>query len=220
MIIPVDKIYVLHLCECPERLSHFNEEYDKMEIENPFEIWWACKHPHTYEIAHYLRSENKFQWNCYGNGNAYNCAREHYSIIKQAYYRGFSTIAIFEDDWTWKDGKEKIQNFFNQKIKENWDIITFGYYYNPSYTNNNDIYDVDEIKINKITEVTNDCWGTPFYMLNRNGMKYYLNYMDNTFATADYPLAVAPRYKYINYYKSNISLFKYVEEIKSEIQNG
>lgn len=204
MKLPFDKIYCLHLAESPERLDSSKEEFTKMGIYDDVDYWWTCRHPYTKEIHDFLVSIEHFRINAINAPNAYNCSRNWYEIIKTSYLRGFEHILCIEDEF----------KTFMKKIPNDYDIIRFGYLNDNVFNNNECFYIQDYDKF---------IYGTQMFALNRNGMKYYIDYMDEYFGAADFPLGCID---YItvkgitNYFTSkNFYDLKYHDIVKSEIIN-
>lgn len=186
MILPFEEIYVLTLCEDKTRLQNFFAEIKKIGIENHIKVWYACKHPYTKTICNYLHDNGNFVWNGLGNGSAFNCTREHYNIIKQAFCRGIKSILVFEDDFCFKDDIDNIKEFLCKELPINWNSIRYGYIQTPldKYFNDNlTTPDNYEYILN-----TYKLWGTQCYALNQNGMINYIKYMNNNYGVADLPL--------------------------------
>ena len=111
MKLPFDKVYMLHLAENENRLNFMVDQFKHHGISKQVEIWWTCKRDISIEIGNKLNSLHTEQYDWYqGNeeskgvyGGVFNCAFEHYTIIKQAYLRGFESILIIEDEYSLAD---------------------------------------------------------------------------------------------------------------------
>lgn len=148
-----------------------------------------------------------------GNGNAFNCTREHYNIIKQAYYRGIESVLVFEDDFIFND-VEKTIKMFSQKLPDDWKLIQYAYSNGTKEEFDEPVLDFFELV--PITE-ENHHWSTSCYALSRAGMKYYIDYMSKEYSVADYPLYES--YKYISgCYCTNENICGFNENLKTTIQ--
>ena len=178
MKLPFDKIYCLHLTESEERLNSSKQEFIKMGIYDDVNYWWTCRHPYTKEIHDFLVSNGFFRINIMNAPNAYNCARNWYEIIKTSYLRGYEHILCFEDDIIFNVSKEEFETFMNN-IPNDYDIIRFAYIdHNNTFKDNECLY---------VEDYNNFFYGAMMFALNRNGMKYYIDYMDEHFGAADFP---------------------------------
>lgn len=121
--------------------------------------------------------------------NEYDCARNHYTIIKTAYDLGYEHILVMEDDIRFlKDAN--IFNMYLKKIPNDYDVLQFG-----AFTMEPDIekYLLDDELWFEHEDVP--AWNTSMYALSRRGMIYYLGCMDTLFRQADVPLYIAPLQK-------------------------
>jgi GR25 family glycosyltransferase involved in LPS biosynthesis len=211
MILPFDKIYCLHLAEDKEKLNHLNKELEKLGIKNQVEIWWTCKKPistiignsiNTLKTLYYEKMKN-YKPNVYAG--VFNCAFEHYTIIKQSYLRGFDSILIIEDDITFIDDIKKIEEVFNS-IPSNYDLIKY---------HSTEVAIIESsICINKYYYT--NCFGvcsTKCYALSRKGMEKVIRYYESSFECADVVLNKL-MYNYYNkngedYYEFKDSSFNY-----------
>ena len=158
MKLPFDKIYCLHLSEDKERENQIKKQFKFLGITKQVDIWWTCKRDISNKIGKMITSLHTKFYNTYSKnnnklyGNVFNCSFEHYSIIKQAYMRGFNNILIIEDDVVFNRDKEKIQYIMNN-IPDDYDIIKF---FNE-FTNN--LYDNEPVKfINNKTDLKINLW--------------------------------------------------------------
>lgn len=133
--------------------------------------------------------------------NEYDCSRNHYSMIKQAYDLGWDEILIIEDDLQFiKD--PSIWDTYLAAIPKDYDIIQFG-----GFTADPKIikYLTAEDLWFKHKDV--GVWTTSMYALSRKGMSFYLAFMDKIFWVADGPLYKAPlNDKLINTYLCKMPL--------------
>lgn len=188
--LPFDKIYVLHLAECDYRYYRIMTELEKIGIRDQVEIWWTCKRfeKENNKIKDtFLSLRTDFYDEVDRYPSVFNCALEHYTIIKQAYLRGFENIMIMEDDLYFFN-KINLENIFNNLPKDAdiikyysivWDeAINMEEEYNQILNNFYDFFikklknNVNEtfFKVNNIETHFAGC-----YSLNRKGMKYIIN---------------------------------------------
>lgn len=173
-----DKIYCLHCCEDKKRESHIISQFNKLGID--FDMWWACRHPNGDAIITAINHYNRGQLT---KPNEFNCTREHYSIIKQAYERGFEKILIFEDD-IWLLNDINIWNNMFESLPDDWDILRLGgLYEEPMPFNRNILFQEHKYWVKRHSNI----WSTAGYALTRKGMKYYIDFMDSLYVPADGP---------------------------------
>lgn len=220
MKLPFDKVYMLHLAENENRLNFMVEQFKHHGISKQVEIWWTCKRDISVEIGNNLNSLHTDAYDWYkGNektkgvyGGVFNFAFEHYTIIKQAYLRGFESILIIEDDCEFIKDKKLFKDIFDN-IPEDYDIIK--YHNGVFYENDND----DNI-INKYYNRCNFAKGnTTCYALKRRGMELVINQYNKCFEPSDIVLDKAMDYnscKEVNSYAVN-KLVNYVEGFISNI---
>lgn len=193
MELPFDKIYVLHL---PTDITRVNNVKQLLEKISNITVFNSIYIPKVYNIANLLKNNNMFFWNGLGNGTALACTINHYTIIKQAYEEGSNSILILEDDISYND--EYFYVFNN--LPNDWDCIRFCWVNNIQ----GNIYYPN--KYEYFTKSKLATWGTQCYALNRKGMKYYLDSMNNNFAVADNPLFTL-LYTDLKQYYCNINVF-------------
>jgi hypothetical protein len=184
-----DKVYCLHLAESTERYDFILKEFIKMGITDQVEIWWSVKRPISTKIGNYIKSLHSDYYNTFKKynpelyGAVFNVAFEFYTIIKQAYLRGFNSILLMEDDIIFNKPIEFYINLFNN-LPEDWDVLRLGYADNKKYIDKNFLYSCGE----QLVKCDIFLPGTCMFALNRRGMEYYINYMNDKFEWSDAPL--------------------------------
>ena len=145
------------------------------------------------------------------------CAISHYEIVNIAYNIGYDYIMICEDDITFN--KEQLYEFINN-APEDFDILQF-YALDlelpqKSLIDKNQLLQLYNDKIYWY-KVTQECtrYGTVLYILNRNGMKYYLDRQNEQLNIADNPFLISYNYN-INHY---IPTIKIISEIGNSNQS-
>ena len=149
------------------------------------------------------------------NGGVFNCTREHYTIIKQAYLKGLNSVAIIEDDVSFYNDFNLWELYMNN-IPQDWDILRIGSLRSIAERqycdNTSNLWVLQE----------NVLWGTQFYALNRKGMKYIIDFIDTVYTPIDLPLA---------YYRSDINVYipnkelcicledSYISDIRGDISD-
>lgn len=191
MKLPFDKIYCLHLTENKERYNNILQQFDKLNIENDIDIWYSVLRPFSTFIGDkidtlhtnaYNKLKESFNENLYGS--VFNVSMEFYTIIKQAYLRGFNSICLLEDDFVLKDELDYEQIFNN--LPDDWDILRLAYSYIHEKWMKEDLD-----FINSPDFFVKKNWGfggMHFIALNRKAMEYYINFMDDKFEYADAPI--------------------------------
>lgn len=196
-----DKIYWLHCVEDKDRLPHLQAQQEKQDILKNTEIWWTCRQPHCDVIIKALMNARK------GidltKPAEFNCMREHYTIIKQAYLRGFKSVLIFEDDcFIIKD--KAIWEAFMNNIPEDYNILRLGGLCDFDHPELIDLYKQGIYW----TKPNFGLWSTAGYALDRKGMKYFIKFCDNLFVAADMPLFwntnTLPYLGYTNFHKDDV----------------
>lgn len=151
--------------------------------DEAFRIQYATTFPYNDLI---MNSFNESERGKLNHPNEYDCARNHYTIIKTAYDLGYEHILVMEDDIRFlKDAN--IFNMYIKKIPNDYDILRFGAFTLEPYIEKYLLGDEFWFK-HKDALV----WNTSMYALSRRGMIYYLACMDTLLSMADVPLYVAP----------------------------
>lgn len=153
--------------------------------------------------------------------NEYDCTRNHYSIVKQAYDRGDNYVLIMEDDIMFLSNFDLFNKFIDH-IPDDFDILQCG-----GFTTDSRI--IDELRdINYYTDDIDNVndywylnesiglWNCSMYVLSRKGMEYYINFINKILWVADGPLYKAPlNKKIIKIYNPRIPLV--IQEDKNKI---
>lgn len=190
-----DEIFVIHLADNMYRMLNIDEQFLKLEIKPT--IYYTTKRPFSNKIANVFRPV--IETNYYngieasGNsnvyGNVFNCTLAHYDIIKTSYERGLERILICEDDICFCDDLNLIHKYFNT-FPEDYDIIK---YHSSFFKYNNKEIGFTKYSRNKFTDCygnIGDIFSTMCYSLNRSGMKYYIEFINNCFSAADIPFCI------------------------------
>lgn len=204
--LPFDYIYCILLPTNSERVENVKKQCELLNNVNVFNSIYI---PNVYSLSNFLKQNDKFRWNGWGNGTALNCTLNHYTVIKQAYDANSKSVLIFEDDVTFNtENINKINEVINN-IPKNYNILRFEWVkeFNGYVRKNERGY---FIKTNKPS------WGTQCYALDRKGMEYYLKYINNMLSVADMPLYESYIY-HLNQYYCNIEICKELN-FKSTIQ--
>lgn len=143
---------------------------------------------------------NQSKSGIFSKPNEYDCARNHYNIVRTCYDLGYENCLILEDDILFMKDAVKIINYI-ENIPEDYDVIQFGgFTVDPFWTyikneNKTDLW----LKHDKL-----GIWNCSMYALSRAGMEYYIAYMEKIFCVADYPVYAAGKtnYKLVNTYIS------------------
>jgi GR25 family glycosyltransferase involved in LPS biosynthesis len=215
-----DIIYVLSMSDRKDRRN---------SIENQFFVLLACEPEQNNIIRYFYGTKFKYNniiadsFNRTGTGrftkpNEYDCARNHYSMVKICYDLGYEHCLIMEDDILFMTDYEKIKEYMNT-IPDDYDILQFGGF-------------TTDTRILKYTEEGNEnwvkhedvgVWNCSMYALSRKGMEYYLAFMDKIFWVADGPLYKAPlNKKLVNTYISRepVVIQADKEDSESDIRNS
>ena len=186
MKLPFDKVYCLHLAEAEYRYVTSKYYFEQVGVLDQIEYWWTVKRPFDCNCIEYFPALKNVYYDNYVSKNSsvyaavFNCAYEHYTIVKQAYLRGFNSILIFEDDVKIHVNKEQFENIMNN-VPSDFDIIQF---YDTDRWYRKQAYEIVDILENKdftkfIKPPTNlDKYSTLCYALSRNGMKEVIDIHD------------------------------------------
>lgn len=204
----IDKIYFLHLSDRYDREKWMNQQIQKIGFpKDKVNIWWTCRRNISNEIYKNVVHDNlnienyidkDICQNPYLGGGVFNCAFEHYTIIRTSYERGFEHILIFEDDAEFFVNLDTFK-YFISKLPDNYICCKF---FNQTFTKNkkyNNIkydlpYNLENIKepyslINNINKKNISYFkycSTISYMLNREGMKKVIEIYNKNFLVADH----------------------------------
>ena len=199
-----DKIYILTMSNRSDRRELIEKELTAMQIDLPDETnfiryYYGTTFPYNNIIADAFNNTGKGRFT---KPNEYDCARNHYAMIKICYDLGYEHCMILEDDILFLNNADKLADYFNE-LPNNYDIVQFGGFtadpYIKQYTNTENKW---------VKHKKTGVWTTAGYAMSRRGMEYFLAFMDGvSFWVADGPLYKAPlNDKIINVYLSNIPL--------------
>ena len=104
---------------------------------------------------------------------SFGCAIAHYTVIKDAYLRGFENILIFEDDFRIND-METFEHTVNAFRQSGFD------YANLILGRNND----SELFLRQALS-SDDISAAAAYMLSRKGMEYFIDRYENDLTYSD-----------------------------------
>ena len=121
--LPFDYIYCILLPSNAERVENVKKQ---CELLNNVKVFNSIYIPNVYSLSNFLKQNDKFRWNGWGNGTALNCTLNHYTVIKQAYDANAKSVLIFEDDVTFNN--ENI-NKINEVMNNIQFYHIFPYYY-------------------------------------------------------------------------------------------
>lgn len=179
------------------------------------DIYYATTFPYNGLICNAF---NNLGTRVFTKPNEFDCARNHYAIVRKALDLGYEHLLVIEDDIRFLKDQDKLMEYINV-LPDDYDIIQFGGF-------------TDNLKIEKYLTSPEDfhyfehkdvgCWTTAMYALSRKGMQYYLAFMDKLFWVADGPLYKAPiNDKLVKSYLSKIPLVIQEDKnlVSSDIRN-
>lgn len=190
LISDFDKIYILHLSNNTDRYVHILNEFKRMNLSDKIDIWWTCKRNISIDIGNNLNSIHTRYYDDFKRYNkdiyaaVFNCAFEHYTIIKTSYERGFNNIMIFEDDICFIENREYFDKCISL-IPDNYKICKL------YHTNNSLNICTDFSKSENLFKKCNNhnkyltSLSTAAYCLNRIGMELMINSYHKNFTCAD-----------------------------------
>lgn len=192
-----DKIYLLTLSSRKERLQHMKNMLKDFNINTVnINIQKATAFPYNNIIIKAFNQNSTKR--CFTKPNEYDCARNHYAMIKQALDEGCEHILIMEDDICFLNNIEIFSQYISN-IPDDYDIIQFS-----GFTADSNAANLKDLITNNTYWVKHPnifVWTTAMYALSKKGMQYYISFMDKWFTVADMPLYKAPlNYKIINSY--------------------
>lgn len=164
-------------------------EFEKVSILDQVEYWWTVKRMFLKDI-HTIQPSMRtwFYDKCYNKenkkhiyANVANCAIEHYTIIKQAYKRGFERILIMEDDIVFRIDANQF-DIVMSNIPQDFDLITYRNGFRNVY-HPNSFKVINDENLRQYIHITQNSknWmqnGTLMYAVNRNMMKFIIDYYD------------------------------------------
>ncbi len=184
-----DHIVVLTLSNRPDRQQSIMQQlkYIGMVDVSDVEFWYATPFPYNGLICEAFNA--KYGKQMFDFPNEFDCARNHYGIVRKAFDLDYKNVLIMEDDIAFLKDSDKFISYIDA-IPDDFDILQFDAYNSKQepqimelLQNNSDKwYKHDKIKM----------WNADCYALSRKGMEYYLAYMDICFSKADQPLYFAP----------------------------
>lgn len=202
MKLPFDKVYCLHLAENKQKYDLMMQEYEKVGITDQVNIWWTVKRNISALIGNNIKSLHSKWYDICRQTNpliyaaVFNCAFEHYTIVKQALLRGFDTILVFEDDIKFIDNIEAVEKAFTN-LPDRWDVLKFCNGSNCRQFNIPDYNGEDDLWY-KVDYVYKSEESTACYAFNRKAMEFYIECMDRFFIYADgiFPIFIDKEFEY------------------------
>lgn len=195
-----NNIYLLTLSSRTDRRDSMLNMLSNIGMKNnEINIHYATPFPYNDII---IDAFNKTKKGRFTKPNEYDCSRNHYAIIKEAYDLGYKYCLIVEDDLRFLNNEKLFEEYIDN-IPDDFDIIQFGGF--TTDPNVKKYLGTDKGFWVKHRDV--GLWTTSMYALSRKGMSYYLAFMDKIFWVADGPTYKAPlNDKLINTYMSTIPL--------------
>lgn len=194
-------IYVLTMSNRHDRQQHIIHQLEQIGLQdkNDINIIYATPFPYNNIIADAFNATNKGKFT---KPNEFDCARNHYGMVKRSYDLWHNRCLIIEDDILFIND-ESIWDKYINAIPDDFDILQFGgFTVDPNVTK---YLGEDKIPWTKHKDV--GLWNCSMYALSRKGMEYYIRFMNKIFWVADGPLYKAPiNDKIINTYMPSIPL--------------
>lgn len=200
-----DKMYCLTLIDNTDRQEKMVNFFKELGIEKNIQFWYTCKKPLCATIAKRFFATDR------NDSAVMDCTLQHYSMIKTAYDLGAKTVCVLEDDITSNVPIDELKVALS-KAPTDFDIIRFGF-------STNDIVK-GEFVYADASNTNVKLWGTQFYALSRNGMEYYMKYLENKITVADEPFFNCEKIQEnkLKYYIMNSKYIHHnVEDFKSDI---
>lgn len=216
--------HVLTMSHRKDRQEHITDQLIKIGWDNFYDmshvnIHYGTTWPYNDFI---MNAVNAAGIGRFTKANEYDCTRNHYSIVKQAYDKGDNYVLIMEDDIRFLNNFD-IFNKFIEYVPCDFDILQCGGF----TTDPNIIPELRTIKDYNNQNSINDywylnesigLWNCSMYILSRRGMEYYINFINKILWVADGPLYKAPlNKKIIKIYNPRIPLV--IQEDKNKISS-
>ena len=201
MKLPFDKVYCLHLATDTDRYEYCQKLFSKLGISDQVNYWWTTKRKISNIIGASLKTfkteyyEYVYRINPTVYGSLFNCTLEQYTIVKQAYERGFENILFMEDELTFIDDIDVIEYVMTKSIPDDYDVLKFisgnGMYmfHKKPYTKeliNDSVPYFKKLSFDKDIDGNNALLTNACFALSRNGMRFFIDFLDDTFTYADH----------------------------------
>lgn len=215
-----DCIVILSLSSREDRRIMLEKQLESFGIPKPgseefIRYNYATGFPYNNLIASAFVQSGKGRFT---KPNEYDCARNHYNIVKSSLELGYEHVLILEDDILFMKDEEKIIKYLDE-MPDDYDVIQFGGFTADSAWNHYKSSS-DELWL-KHREV--GIWNCSMYALSRRGMQFYIAFMDKIFCVADMPVYKAPlNDKIIQTYISRepVVIQADKDEVASDIRNA
>ena len=216
------RIYILTLTTRKDRQELVKRQLKALGLPEPDETdfirwFYAVPFPHNALIADAFNKSGKGRFT---KANEFDCARNHYSIVKIARdtFDDNDHVLILEDDILLPKDADVLTGYLNA-LPSDYDIAQFGGFTTDprirEYMNNDKLW----VKHKHV-----GVWNASGYALSRRGMEFYITFMDSVlFWVADGPLYKAPLSdKLVNTYISREPLVIQAskERLTSDIRNA
>lgn len=228
LISKFDKVYIIHCVENKNRYDNIKFQLDNLitNYKDRIEIYNTCYFPHNNICANAMIFSGKSRYLI--NGNEFSLTREFYRIIKTSYLLGYDRILIFEDDFSLM--KQEYMGAFINAFPDDFDIIQLSYQIPSFLYDFNNIFNQYQNNGKFWIEKEFGGWSNNGLALSRNGMKYWIDRIDNEFQAADIPIHESKNsklyYGYLNasnkdikHYIPTIPLI-YIDGIESTVQQS
>jgi hypothetical protein len=224
------KIICLHLNENKDRLEHIISEHKRMGLEDNLQVSSFTKLPINNIIgdrltelrtSHYNWVKKNVDKNVYGC--VFSCLYNWIILISQALNSDEDSVLFIEDDITYNCDKKTFQHYIDN-IPEDCDISLFNVGFSTGWENNGKSSWIkqSENKMYIKCESNFKLIGTCSMWMNKKGMRYWLDYVQNKICAADLPFVdmcndIQKKHN-VNIYLPNIKLISHNFNIESNIQ--
>ena len=187
-----EKIYILTLSHRKDRQDLIRSQLSFLGLPEPdttpyIRWFYATSFPHNDIIANAFNESRKGRFT---KSAEYDCARNHYSIVKicRDILSSDSHILILEDDILFRKDSELLISYI-ENLPDDYDIAQFGgFTANPRISQYTDNASTHWVKHKHV-----GLWNCSAYAMSQKGMDFYLTFMDKIcFWVADGPLYKAP----------------------------
>ena len=180
-----DKVYCILNLDAEDRINNVTNTFNEYDINNINYIYTFYK-PYNNIFESYTSLRTNYYDEIYFNydntiyNKVFDCALNHYNIVKSAYKQNLHNILVFEDDIKINVDKQVFDKIIDN-IPNDYDIIKFYNLFDEylPQTNGNNIEFI-KMPINKLS------LSALMVAYSYNGMKHYIDIVEkNGFAPAD-----------------------------------
>lgn len=181
-----DSAYIINLAERKDRRDFIEKQLDKLEIDKSLVEWHTSViHPFNDVLVNEFNAWSQKKHGFFNKPNELGCLYEHYTLVKKSFIEGKKRILIMEDDICFLKDKEQFAQMLDE-LPKTCDLAQGDCFCaNPKIAESLDFSQ---------TWSKHDgvgAWNASFVILNRRGMMFYIDFIDQFFTVADMPYYIA-----------------------------